>query len=227
MRRHIAVPLILLAIARPGVSQTTLDRGTLLISRGGGEAGRVEFSVRSTTGPTGDQGKLYVGTTRTPSHEVQYATEVDRLGALVNYQLTETNGGRVVRRISAQVAGPRLTVHSITDAGESSRQLPARASMFIFGDEDFSSYYSLPRPDLGERRQVVVFRIESMASLPATVVAEGDDHVSIGAQSIPCQRFALQLPNGESAQYWFSNGLLIKVASSAGVSATRTQVPTQ
>ena len=228
MRRLAIAAVAAALIQAPLGAQTLLDRGTLILVRGGGEAGRVEFAVRTTTGSAAEGGQLAIGTTRTPAHEIQYALETDRLLAPLNYTLTESAAGHVVRRISAQVAPPRLSVHAVTDAGETSRELPARAPLVIMADEDFTAYFFLPRPDAGERRTLNVFRVESMTSVSATVTGEGDDNVGVGAQPIPCRRYTLQLSNGERAQYWFNlTGSLIKVTAPSGLIATRAQAPTQ
>src|SRR5689334_5714829 len=213
MGRHPLLVLATLAIVPRLAAQEFLDRGALVITRGGGEAGRIEFAVRVTTGSTGTGGLLTIGTTRTPAHEVQYALETTRDLAPVSYQLSETSGGHLVRRLSAQIAGPRFSAHATTDAGETSRELPVRMPFIILGSEDYTAYLFLPRPDQGASRPIYAVSSESLTPLSGTVSGDGDDNVTIGSQSIACRKFTLRLANGETSHFWITpTGSLIQVS---------------
>ncbi len=119
MRRLLAF-LLLFAAGSRLEAQEYLDKGTLIIAHSGSEIGRVEFAVRATSGQ-GQGGLLVFGTTRTPAHEVVYSLEVSRELAPVSYQLSETNAGHVVRRVAAQVVGPRFSARASTEAGDVAR----------------------------------------------------------------------------------------------------------
>ena len=229
MRRLPLIAVTGLLLAGPLSAQEFLDRGTFVITRGGGEAGRIEFAVRATTGSTGNGGLLTIGTTRTPAHEVQYALETTRDLVPVSYQLTETTGGRVIRRLSAQIAGPRFSAHAITDAGESSRELPVRSPFVILGGEDYTSFLFLPRPDAGASRPIYAVKSETLTPVTGTVTGEGDDDVAIGAQHIACRRYSLRLSDGETSQFWITpTGSLVQITMPNGsLSVTRTQAPTR
>ena len=208
-------------------AQEYLDRGTFVLRRGDAETGRVDFAVRATTGQRGDGGLLVIGTTRTPAHEVQYILEVSRDLAPVTYQMTETSGGRVVRRMSAQVAGARFSARAATEGGEVNRELPARSPFIILAADDYTVFHFVPRPEVGATRSVNVVRTETLAPTTGTVTGEAEDSVRVGGQFVPCRRYALKLADGETRQFWITpTGSLLQVSAPGGtVMAVRTQAP--
>lgn len=215
--------------ARPALGQDYLDRGTFTIQRGGAETGRVEFAVRATSGPRGGGGLLVIGTTRTPGREVQYVLEVAADLAPVSYQLTESTGGNVARRVQAMVAGPRFSARATTEGGEVNRELPARAPFVILSNDDYTIYHFVPRPDAGATRNVNIVRLETLAPTTGTVTGEGDDSVRVAGTNVAARRFLLRLADGETRQFWITaTGSLLQVTGpAAGVIATRTQAPTR
>ncbi len=228
MRQPLALAL-LCAFAGPLQAQEYLDRGTFVLKRGEAETGRVEFAVRATSGQHGTGGLLVIGTTRTPAHEVQYILEVSADLAPVSYQLTENSGGRVVRRMSAQIAGPRFSARTTTDAGEVSRELPVRPPFLILATDDYTVFHFAPRPDAGSSRPINVVRTETLTPTTGTVTGEGEDSVQVAGQYLHCRRYLLRLADGESHQFWITpTGSLLQVRTAAsGVLATRIQAPTR
>jgi len=200
--------------------QETLDRGTFVLMRGNAETGRVEYAVG---------GLLVVGTTRTPAHEVQYILEVSADLAPVSYSLTENAAGHVVRRMSAQIIGPRFSARAQTDAGEVARELPVRQPLVILGGDDYAAFLFVPRPDAGATRPVNVVRSETLTGTTGTVTGEGDDTITIAGQPVACRRFVLRLADGETRQFWItSTGSLLQVTTpGTGIVATRTQAPSR
>jgi hypothetical protein len=226
--RLLAGLLVLSAASAPGLSaQEYLDRGTFVLMRSGAEAGRVEYAVRATSGQQGRGGLLVVGTTRTPAHEVQYILEVSADLAPVSYQLTENGGGRVTRRLSAQIVGPRFSARATTESGEVSRELPVRAPFVILGADDYTVYFFVPRPEPGATQAINVVRTETLTPTTGTVTGEGDDSVSVAGHTLPCRRFAMRLADGELRQFWMTSaGSLLQVAiPGLGIVATRGQAP--
>ncbi|HEY2807029.1 MAG TPA: hypothetical protein VGI92_14315 [Gemmatimonadales bacterium] len=228
MRRVAVMVVIAAALAARAEAQEYLDRGTLVIARGGSETGRVEFAVRATSGQ-GQGGLLVVGTTRTPAHEVQYILEVTRELTPVTYQLSETTGGHVVRRVSAQVVGMRFSARASTEAGDVARELPVRPPFVIMGSDDFTFYFFLPRPEPGASRVVNVVRTENLTLTTGTVTNLADDTVLIAGHPIDCRKYELKLADGDTRQFCMTptGGLVQVVIASSGITATLSQPPSR
>jgi hypothetical protein len=210
-------------------AQEFLDRGAFVIARGGAETGRVEYAVRFTTGQQGQGGLQTVATTRTPAHEVQSVLETDKNLAPVSYQSIESSGGRVSRRVSAQIAGARFSARASTDAGDVARELPVRPPFAILGDEDYTVFYFIPRPDSGATRTLNLVRTRDLSATTGTVTGGGNDTVTVAGRPVVARRFELRLADGEVRQFWMTPaGSLVQVAlPAAGLIATRTEAPAQ
>lgn len=219
--------LLGLAAAWPLAAQEYMDRGAFVISRSGAEMGRVEYAVRMTAGQQGRPGLLTVATTRTPAHEVQYALETTAELVPITYQSTESAGGRVVRRVSAQVGGPRFSARASTPDGDVARELPVRMPFVILGDDDYTIYYFVPRPDPGQSRDVNVVRTRDLSPTTGTVAGGPTDTVLIAGRPVVARRFELRLADGDVRQFWMTpSGSLVQVAiPSAGLIATRAEAP--
>jgi hypothetical protein len=226
-RMSVLIAIAVLSAAGPLRGQESLDRGSFVLMRGAAETGRVEFSVRPTSGQRGNGGLLVTGTTHTPAKEVSYILEVSADLAPVSYQLTETVGGHAARRVSAQITGPRFSARAATEAGDVARELPVRAPFVILSADDFTSYLFVPRPDAGTTRTLNAVRTETLSGITGTVTGEGDDNVTVGGQSVACRRYLLKLADGETHQFWITaTGSLLQVSTPAtGITATRTQAP--
>jgi len=222
---------LLLVLLTGGASvleaQEYLDRGAFIIARAGAETGRVEYAVRATTGQAGQGGLQTVATTRTPAHEIQYVLETDRNLAPVTYQSIESSGGRVTRRVSAQIIGARFSARATTDAGDIARELPVRQPFAVLGDDDYTVFYFIPRPETGASRALNLVRTRDLSATTGTVTGGGADTVSIAGRPVEARRFELRLADGEVRQFWMTaSGSLVKVAlPAAGLTATRTEAP--
>ena len=199
-----------------------LDRGAFIITRGGTETGRVEYAVRSTTG-----GLQTVATTRTPAREIQYVLETDRNLAPLTYQSIESSGGRVTRRVSAQVSGARFSARASNDAGDVARELPVRPPFAILGDDDFTVFYFIPRPEAGVTSTLNLVRTRDLSATTGTVTGGVEDTVTVASRPVAARRFELRLADGEVRQFWMTPaGSLVRVAlPAAGLIATRAEAP--
>lgn len=230
IRLRWALPLLLLAGGAAALeAQEFLDRGAFVIVRGGTETGRVEYAVRSTTGQQGQGGLQTVATTRTPAREVQYVLETDNNLAPITYQAIESSGGHVTRRVSAQVAGGRFSARASTDAGDVARELPARPPFAILGDDDYTVFYFIPRPEAGATRTLNLVRTRDLRATTGTVTGGDNDTVTVAGRPVVARRFELRLADGEVRQFWMTPaGSLVRVAvPAAGLIATRTEAPAQ
>jgi hypothetical protein len=219
--------LLGLAAAWPLAAQEYMDRGAFVITRSGTEVGRVEFAVRATTIQQGRPGLLTVATTRTPAREVQYALETTAELAPVTYQSTESSGGRVLRRLSAQISGPRFSARATTPDGDVARELPVRQPFIILGEDDYTVYYFVPRPDAGASRSINVVRTKDLTSTTGTVTGGATDTLTISGRPVPARRFELRLADGDTREFWMTpSGSLVQVSLPASsVLATRAEAP--
>ena len=218
--------LLGLAAAWPLAAQEYKDRGAFVITRSGTEVGRVEFAVRATT-IQGRPGLLTVATTRTPAREVQYALETTAELAPVTYQSTESSGGRVQRRLSAQISGPRFSARASTSDGDVARELPVRPPFVILGEDDYTVYYFVPRPEAGATRNINVVRTRDLTSTTGTVTGGSADTLSISGRPVPARRFELRLADGDTREFWMTpSGSLVQVSlPGQSVLATRAEAP--
>lgn len=224
--RLAATATLALASTAPLGAQEFLDAGTFLVQRGGTETGREEFAIRPTAGRQGGT-VLLVSTTRLPAREVQQALELATDHTPVTFQQTETAGGRVVRRVSAQLAGVRFSARIVSTDGETAREFPVSSPVAILGDESYAGFYFVPRPEAGSSRTVSIVRAQDVRPVSGSVANLGPDTLTIAGRQVAAQRFALRLADGDERQFWFSAaGDLLQVAvPGSGVVATRAELP--
>lgn len=208
-------------------AQQVMDAGTFVLTRGGTEAGREEFVIRTTATGRDGSGLLAISTARVPGREIEQALELNADFTPVTYRLSETAGGRVVRRVNAQFAGPRLSARVVSDEGELARELPARGRVVVLSENAASAFYFVPRAEAGETRSVTVLRTRDVRTVPGTVTYLGPDSVVIGGRAVPTLHYQLRLDEADWREFWFtpSGDLVQVVASALGMTATRSQLP--
>jgi len=223
--------LLLLALAPAGaVSAQNVDAGAFIIVRGSAEAGREEFAIREAPargGRNAERNLVLVATARVPGKETQVALEVAGDQTPVSLQQTESNGGRVARRVNAQLAGTRFSARITSTEGESAREFAVRPPVALISDEAFSSFYFMPRADQGAHRTVSVIRSRDVRAISGSVIHQGNDTVTVGSQRLAARRYLLRLSDGDERQFWFTpSGDLLQVAiPSQSVIATRAEPP--
>lgn len=229
LHRLASAGLLTFAAAGGLCAQEYMDRSAFVLSRSGAEMGRVEYAVRTTTIQQGRPGLLAVATTRTPAHEIQYALETTAELTPVSYSSTESTGGRVVRRVSAQIQGSRFSARASTSDGDVARELPVRQPFAVLGDDDYTIYYFLPRPQPGETRTVNVVKTRDLTATTGTVTGGDVDTVSVAGRPVAARKYELKLADGEVRQFWMTSvGSLVQVAiPAAGIIATRAEAPTR
>ena len=225
---HRPMRIALLALVLPAslAAQEFLDTGTFLLERSGAEAGRVEFAIRPGPGRQGAPGLLLVATARLRGREIQQALELNNDKVPLTFQQTETSGGRVARRVSAQLNGSRFSARIASADGAMAREFPVRPPLVILGEEECAGFYFVPRADSGEQRSVTVVRALDARAIAGSVEAQGPDTVTVAGQVLNATRYSLKLADGDERLFWFTaTGDLLRVAVPAtGVVATRTDL---
>ena len=221
------IPLTLALLAAwPAAAraQDVFDRGIFVIMHGQAEAGREEFSIRASTS-RGAQAFLAVSTVRMGGHEVQRALEVSRDYLPLSFQQTESSAGRIVARISAQLSGVRFSARVATQDGETAREFPVHPPVVILGDDAYSAFYFVPRPEGGER-DLAVIRPGEPRPDHGDVTALGADTIQVAGQRIAARKYSLKV-GADERQFWFTaSGDLLQVSQPArGLIATRLELP--
>lgn len=220
--------LALAAAAPPAGAQEFLDRGTFLIERAGTEVGREDFAIRRTTGG-GPGAILAVATVHYRDRDLRPALELTGDLAPLSYQLDISAGGRVVERFSAQFARGRIAARIATQQREVLREFPAPppAAVAVLDDDAFHQFYFLPRAAGGGTRALRLLLPRTPTLVDATVRRVGPDTVTVAGRSLPADRFALHLEDGEERIFWFTpSGDLLRVAiPRRDLVATRTSLP--
>lgn len=197
----------------PAAAQDFLDRGTLVIARGGAEVAREEFAVRTAGGRPGQSGLLAVSTVRSRDREIQAALELDADHVPISFQETTTSAGRAVQRVTAQLSGIRFSARMTGRDGEVAREFPVRPPVALLSSEAFSQFAYVPRATAGTPRRITVILTDDPRALAGDVEALGPDTVVTAGRSLPAQHFVLRVPGLEDYHFWLSpDGDLLKVA---------------
>lgn len=138
--------LVLLAGSPPAASAQgrLLDSGTLLVSRGGVPIGREEFTVQQGNSVAPGGFTISVRSYYPPSRAQPSVAPVLELGA--DSQPTSTHMvefGAEQRRVFVQVDDRRVTVRTMSSAGESVRQYPG-SERLVIADASALSLYAVP-----------------------------------------------------------------------------------
>jgi len=102
-----------------------------------------------------------------------------------------------------------------------------RQPFAVLGEDDYTVYYFIPRPEAGASRALNLVRTRDLSPSTATVTGGGADTVTVAGRPVEARRFELRLADGEVRQFWMTtSGSLVKVALPAvGLTATRTEAP--
>jgi hypothetical protein len=223
-----ALLALALAAAAPLRAQEFLDRGTFVIERAGTEVGREDFAIRRTAGG-GPGAILAVATVHYRDRDLRPALELTGDLAPLSYQVDISVGGRVVERFGAQFARGRIAARLATQQREVLREFPApdASAVAVLDDDAFDQFYFLPRAAGGGARLLRILLPREPALVEASVSREGPDTVTVAGHTLPADRFALRLEDGEVRLFWLtSNGDLLRVAiPRRELVATRTALP--
>jgi hypothetical protein len=183
-----AALLLLLLHALPAAAQEPLAT-TLVVTQGGREIGREEFTLR-TTRARGLPGSTIIAAARYPSvgPTTRLAATLERTPepALAKFQLDVESGGGVTIILAAG-SGARLIVRTVAKGSESGRELPGGPDVVLLDDQVFSLYCAVAEmatpagrtltaifPRSGQRATFTARRESGGAGAPSRVVLGGD-----------------------------------------------------
>jgi hypothetical protein len=137
-----AALLMMLLPALPAAAQEPLET-KLVVTQGGQEIGREEFTLRSTRGQ-GLPGSTIIAAARYPSinPSTRLAATLERTpdSALAKFQLDVESAGAVTVILAAG-SGARLIVRTVAKGSESGRELPGGPDVVLLDDAVFSLYH--------------------------------------------------------------------------------------
>lgn len=137
-----AALLVMLLPVLPAAAQEPLET-KLVVTQGGQEIGREEFTLRSTRG-RGLPGSSIIAAARYPSinPSTRLAATLERTpdSALAKFQLDVESAGAVTVILAAG-SGARLIVRTVAKGSESGRELPGGPDVVLLDDEVFSLYH--------------------------------------------------------------------------------------
>lgn len=226
MRNILAVVAsFIVALPAGATGQEVYDSGVFLVQRGGAEAGREEFTVRAAAA-RGGTGILAVSRSRVAGRALDLALELTGDQQPVSFTQTEVQGGRVVSRYQAQLAGARLSARVSSHSGESAREFPVRAPLLLLGEDSYIGFYFAPRAQPGSPRTISVVRPHDARAVQGVVEALGSDTVTVGGRQLSADHFVLRISDGDERHFWFTpNGDLVRVAVPATATvATRAEL---
>jgi hypothetical protein len=203
---------------------TTVDAGSFTITRDGAAAGREEFVIRSTPGPTGRQ---YVAsaTVTIADRRLAPALNTDSSGAPVKYQVETRAGGDDRELLSGQVGRGRFSARVQSARGESAKEYIVANGALILDDDVFHQYFFLSRRAPVGPVPVVVPRRSTQLTM--RVEPLGGERVTVGGRALEARRFRLTEPGGTVRELWTDDaGRVLRVEiPSRGVVAVRDDPP--
>jgi hypothetical protein len=227
MKRRLALAAALALLPVRAPAQAFLDQGAFTVARAGVDIGREEFAIRATPGSLGRPGVLAVATDTYRDRVVRTALELTQSHLPASYQVDVTVAGRVVERLTGQLGRGRFALRLATQAGETVHEFPVPTQVSVLDDEAFEQYAFFPRPPAGGTSQVNLLLPRANRVVTATIRAAGTDTLVIGRRPLAADHYLLQLPGGDTREFWCSpGGDLLKVAvPGKALTAIRTAPP--
>jgi hypothetical protein len=151
-----AALLMMLLPVVPAAGQEPPLETKLVVSQGGQEIGREEFTLRPTRG-RGLPGTTIIAAARYPANgpTTRLAATLERTpdSALAKFQLDVESGGTVTVILAAG-SGARLIVRTVAKGSESGRELPGGPDVVLLDDQVFSLYLPVAELATPDGRQL-------------------------------------------------------------------------
>jgi hypothetical protein len=180
---RIARLLLMLLPAVPAAAQAPLET-KLVITQGGQEIGREEFTVRPTRA-RGLPGSTIIAAARYPSTgpTTRLAATLERTpdSALAKFQLDVESAGQVTVILAAG-SGARLIVRTVAKGSESGRELPGGPDVVLLDDAVYALY--MPVADLATPTGRPLTAIFPRTGRRASFTARRDSGAAGGASRV-------------------------------------------
>ena len=216
--------MAVLALAAPRWAAGQLvDRGTFVLSAGGREVGREEFTIQRIG--TGDA-QVTVATGSLGLRDGRTVKTILRLVGttmvLNEYEVSVSGSDALEVRVMRD--GNRLRTRTVGPWGEEAREYPARASTVIFDDGVVHHYFllgTLLEAYGADTRIHAVAPLAEMNELPIQPDV-GSETIEVGGERIETTRIRMS-SGGDSRTAWFDgSGRLVRVVFAAsGLEAVR------
>jgi hypothetical protein len=218
--------LLATLLANPaGAQVTSLDEGSFTLMRGGDRIGREDFSIRSTPAAGGSaivaHAVISMGARR-----IEPSLNADTAGAVVNYETTVTENGRVLLKYSGKLARDHFSARSSRPEGESSREFRLPAGTVAVEDEVVHQLWFVARRGPGASVKVLSPLRNVVETVRVSLV--GDEHLTIDNHDLEARHLRLVTEgSGAVRDVWEdAGGRLLKVVIAATkFVAVRDEVP--
>jgi hypothetical protein len=192
--------------------QRELDRGVLLITRGGETIGREEFVlVRGSSGTPGLSGFTVTSTVVYPADRPETSVGAtvefgaDSVPTMSRYEIGNGEVVRVVMGLGAR----RITVRTLTRGGESAREYPARERHLVMDDSVFATHAVAPGAAARATRSVTLSGVRGAAVL--RIVDHGMEPTTVGPAQLVLHHLTVNSPTGARDLWYDAEGRLMKL----------------
>jgi hypothetical protein len=186
------------------------DRGVLILKRGSETIGREEFVVRRGRGSGALAGFTVVSTAwypaERPERSLESVVEVGPDSSPTAVRLEAGNGDP--KRVLIALGRDRVTVRSLTSAGESAREYPATQRHVLVDDSLFAPHVFPPKGIDGEARTL---SLGGGRGAPARIVDHGTVTTTVGTSTLTLRHVSILSPQIERHLWYDERGRLIKV----------------
>jgi hypothetical protein len=199
---------------------TTVDEGSLMVTRNGASIGRESFRIIQAT-----PGELLTASGQGVygDRRLAPALSVDLAGNPVLYRFESRTGAAAEERIQGTARGARLSMLRHTPSSEAVREYLVNAPTLLLDDEVYHHYAFLPLKQPG---QLSVITPRRNVQRPALVEDMGVETISLDRREIEARRYRVTLSDGVREAWFDARGRLLRVAHpDKGILATRESLP--
>jgi hypothetical protein len=226
LRSRLAVTLALLlglGTRALAAQQTTVDEGSLLVTREGAPAAHEAFRlVRSGTGDRA----LYTASAdvRQGDRRLTATLSADASGAALLYRVEVRRGTTLEERLQATARPGRLSVSLHTPERESAKEFVVPEGAHLVDDDLYHQLALLPLR--GETATLAVLAPRAGTQQTGRLVRRGAEQIVVDGQRVTATRWALDR-SGDPCDFWLdAAGRLLRVVRPArGVTAVREELP--
>ena len=204
--------------------ETTVDEGTLVISRNGAPIGREAFRiVKAAAG--GGQAYRATATISFDTLRLSLRLTTDSAGQPLTYEAEVRTHGTVAAHIDGSGRPGRFSTLTKTPHGEAAHDYILGPHPLLLDANAFDPYFFATLPPL--RTQFSIIEPRSGTQATFRFEERGQESIRIGRSTVNARHFALITNSGASRDIWLdAQGRLLRVAIPAqGLVAQRDELP--